>query len=61
MLKEFPAQESEHRVRTTTYKVTAVFADGGKEDLAAKIKRLILDEKPCKAQKSSKNQLGSDK
>ena len=58
MLKEFPAQESEHAVRNITYLVTPVFAGSGKEDLAAKIKRLILDEKPCEKEKKT---LGSDR
>ena len=60
MIKEFPAQESTHTVRNITYRVTPVFAENSKEDLAAKIKRLILDEKPCENEKKDKKQLGSD-
>ena len=51
MLREFSTKESEYIVQTKTYRVTPVFADGGKEDLAAKIKRLIMDEKPCENKK----------
>ena len=45
MIEKFPKQEAEHRVRTTTYQVTPVFTDSEKEDLVAKIKRLIMAEK----------------
>jgi len=40
--KRFGAQESVHEVGSVTYLVTPVFADAGREDLAAKMKRLIL-------------------
>ena len=44
MIQIFPAQESEYKVNNVTYMVTPVFSENGKEDLAAKIKRLILSE-----------------
>ena len=60
MFKEFSAKETEHAVRNITCRVTPVFSDKGKEDLTAKMKRLILDENPCKNENKHKKRLGSD-
>ena len=56
---ELPTRTAEYKVNDVTYTVSTLFSQNSKEDLAAKIRRLILNDKFSNSDENAKICLGA--
>ena len=56
---DLPSRKTEYRVNDVTYTVSTIFSKNSKEDLAAKIRRLILNDNISNPDQMRKKCLGA--